>query len=121
LLASPAFAQDVLNCEDFQFQEDAQEVFDQDPSDPNGLDGDDDGIACEDLSSRGEPAPPPADKDCRDFPSQAAAQRWFERDPSDPHRLDADDDGEAFVKTILIRLRANRLRSSSNTRQTRRN
>src|SRR5215203_4330791 len=52
-----------LNCPDFQFQEDAQEVLDQDPSDPNGLDahpgpadGNDqaggDGIACEDLPHR---------------------------------------------------------------------
>lgn len=46
---------DELNCEDFEFQEDAQEVFDQDPDDPHGLDedtGPDDGIACEALPSR---------------------------------------------------------------------
>lgn len=41
-------AGDTLNCPDFQFQEDAQAVYDQDPSDPNQLDGNDkDGIACE--------------------------------------------------------------------------
>jgi hypothetical protein len=69
-----------LNCGDFQFQEDAQAVLDQDPSDPNGLDahpgpadGNDqaggDGIACEELPHRGTsggetttptPAPAPA-------------------------------------------------------------
>ncbi|KAA9154200.1 calcium-binding protein [Amycolatopsis acidicola] len=42
-----------LDCRDFQYQEDAQAVYDQDPSDPNGLDGDDnDGIACESLPHR---------------------------------------------------------------------
>ncbi len=45
-----------FNCSDFEFQEDAQEVFNQDTSDPNLLDEDDgvdDGIACENLPSRG--------------------------------------------------------------------
>jgi len=44
----------VLNCveEDFNSQEDAQAVLVQDPSDPNGLDGDNDGIACENLPHR---------------------------------------------------------------------
>lgn len=42
-----------LNCSDFKYQEDAQAVYDQDPSDPNGLDGDDnDGKACESLPHR---------------------------------------------------------------------
>jgi hypothetical protein len=38
-----------LDCADFATQEEAQEVLKQDPSDPNYLDGDDDGVACEDL------------------------------------------------------------------------
>ncbi len=47
---------DTQNCDDFEFQEDAQAEFDRDPSDPNRLDeddGPDDGIACENLPSRG--------------------------------------------------------------------
>jgi len=44
-----------LDCSDFQYQEDAQDVLDADPSDPNGLDGDGDGIACESLPT---PTPP---------------------------------------------------------------
>jgi hypothetical protein len=46
-----------LDCADFNFQEDAQAEFDADPTDPNGLDGNDnDGIACEDLPHRdGDP------------------------------------------------------------------
>jgi len=37
-----------LNCEDFSSQSEAQEELDADSSDPNGLDADDDGEACED-------------------------------------------------------------------------
>ncbi len=50
LVAVPALAQDTLNCMDFDSQADAQAELRADPSDPNGLDGnDDDGIACESL------------------------------------------------------------------------
>ena len=65
MLAPAAVAQDVLNCEeDFQFREDAQDVFDQDPSDPNNLDGNDnDGLACESLPSRGTDTPPAAEEE----------------------------------------------------------
>lgn len=38
---------DDLDCEDFDTQEEAQEVYEQDTSDPHGLDADDDGEACE--------------------------------------------------------------------------
>jgi hypothetical protein len=47
-LAGVAAAQD-LDCKDFQTQTDAQAVYNQDPRDPNGLDGDWDGKACEAL------------------------------------------------------------------------
>ncbi|WP_254545291.1 excalibur calcium-binding domain-containing protein [Halomarina pelagica] len=40
---------DDLDCSDFETQGEAQEVLDDDPSDPNGLDGDGNGIACESL------------------------------------------------------------------------
>ncbi|CAA9293147.1 MAG: hypothetical protein AVDCRST_MAG93-4053 [uncultured Chloroflexia bacterium] len=50
MLASVASAQTVeLDCVDFATQGGAQAVYDQDPSDPNTLDGDDDGVACETL------------------------------------------------------------------------
>ncbi|MDQ0935456.1 hypothetical protein [Streptomyces turgidiscabies] len=54
-LSGIAHAQNDLNCRDFAFQEDAQAVFNMDPSDPNHLDedqGPDDGIACEVLPRR---------------------------------------------------------------------
>jgi hypothetical protein len=41
-----------LDCADFDFQEDAQEELLADPSDPNNLDGEGDGIACEALPHR---------------------------------------------------------------------
>lgn len=56
-IGSPAFAQDDQDCEDFEFQEDAQEFFEDEggpESDPHGLDADDDGVACESLPSRGQ-------------------------------------------------------------------
>ncbi|MGW5715542.1 excalibur calcium-binding domain-containing protein [Amycolatopsis sp. NPDC003865] len=49
-LATPLAAD--LDCGDFQYQEDAQAVLDQDPSDPNHLDDDKDGIACESRPHR---------------------------------------------------------------------
>lgn len=50
--APAAMAQEDLNCDDFDTQEEAQAILDEDPSDPHGLDADDDGIACEDLPSQ---------------------------------------------------------------------
>ena len=46
--AYPSTAGD-LDCSDFDTREEAQRVLGQDPSDPNGLDGDRDGEACETL------------------------------------------------------------------------
>ena len=56
----------VVHVGDFQFQEDAQAEFNRDPSDPSGLDedaGPDDGIACENLPSRGTDTPPAAEEE----------------------------------------------------------
>lgn len=47
LSAGPASAID-LDCGDFPSQEAAQQVYDQNTDDPNDLDADDDGQACED-------------------------------------------------------------------------
>ena len=53
--ATAAMAQEDLNCDDFATQEEAQAEYDADPSDPHGLDGNDnDGIACEHLPSSGD-------------------------------------------------------------------
>jgi len=58
--STPAKAQspaegDRYDCKDFTYQEEAQAVFDRNPSDPYGLNedpGPDDGIACETLPHR---------------------------------------------------------------------
>jgi len=74
--AAPAQEGGDLDCADFEFQEDAQAVLDQDPSDPNGLDGDGDGVACEELPSRGtsaEPAPTEGEQSAA-TPVQATAR-----------------------------------------------
>jgi len=119
-LSGTALAQD-LDCGDFATQQEAQAELERDPSDPNGLDGDDnDGRACESLPSGSgggsadlpaapettEPsapenerpvdaARPVVDRDCADFATQQEAQTAFDADPSDPERLDADGDGVA--------------------------
>lgn len=57
----PAYAQeDLYDCQSFDFQEDAQAIYDADTSDPYGLDGAQgtsftgvEGIACEELPSSG--------------------------------------------------------------------
>ena len=58
--ASPAPSGADLDCADFTTQAEAQAVLDADPSDPNGLDADDEGIACEDSVGGGSAASPPA-------------------------------------------------------------
>ena len=47
----PVRIEEDLDCVDFEFQEDAQEVLDQDRSDPNNLDPSGDGVACSSLPS----------------------------------------------------------------------
>jgi hypothetical protein len=100
ILAVPAFAQDQYDCASFGSQESAQAELERDPSDPNNLDADNDGQACEDYTygtSRESPqgGDPSGDLDCADFATQEEAQAELEKDPSDPNRLDADDDGKA--------------------------
>ena len=45
----PSGTDGTYNCEDFDDQGQAQEFYNGDPGDSNGLDSDDDGIACEEL------------------------------------------------------------------------
>jgi hypothetical protein len=74
--ASPmAIAQDK-DCGDFAYQEEAQAVFDAVPGDPNRLDADNDGIACEELPSRpvGQPSPTPSTTPANPAPSTSKAK-----------------------------------------------
>ncbi len=52
---------DDFDCEDFETQEEAQAVLDDDPADPNNLDPNRDGIACALLPSADDPETDPGD------------------------------------------------------------
>ncbi len=98
LLGPVADAQADLDCSDFDTQEEAQDELERDPSDPHGLDADNDGQACEDFDyggTGGTTTQQTADLDCADFSTRGQAQAELAKDRSDPHRLDADNDGQA--------------------------
>lgn len=110
-----AGAQGDLDCGNFRSQAEAQANLNANPNDPNGLDGNNDGVACENFDYSGGSAPvaetpseseAPVDSgdsdgdgtgdlDCADFSTQEEAQAEFDADPSDPNGLDRDDDGYA--------------------------
>lgn len=76
---APQFAQgDDLDCEDFETQEEAQAVFDEDPADLNNLDPNRDGIACALLPSADE-APDPGDDVAAERQTDAGNQTQEER------------------------------------------
>ena len=91
------------DCGEFEFQEQAQRVLDEDPDDPFGLDPDADGVACEELPTRrgdgngqqDEVDRPTEDLDCADFEFQEEAQAVLDEDPGDPNNLDPSGDGFA--------------------------
>ncbi|MBA2276768.1 MAG: excalibur calcium-binding domain-containing protein [Chloroflexia bacterium] len=122
---SPFASAQNLNCDDFSSQGEAQAVLAADPSDPNGLDGDSDGIACESLPGGGgqpsasvpqtqpdpatvtEPRAEPATVTepvnqveastgaCADYDAQVWAQTVYESDEDQFAALDPDGDGIA--------------------------
>ena len=60
LAVPPAVAAESVDydCPDFTSQSQAQDVYNDDPSDPHGLDRDGDGIACEDAGGSGVSSAP---------------------------------------------------------------
>src|SRR5215207_3430192 len=52
---------DDLDCADFETQEEAQAVLDEDPADPNNLDPNQDGVACALLPSKKDKKTDPGD------------------------------------------------------------
>jgi len=73
------------NCSDFQFQEDAQAVLDATPGDPNGLDRDKNGIACESLAHR---------------PKQPSTATSTAKKPAPPKTTTKKTDGQVKVKPV---------------------
>ena len=92
--SEPPTAAADLDCADFATQQEAQAELARDPSDPNNLDADNDGIACEELAGGGGGGGD-GELDCADFATHGEAQRELARDPTDPYNLDADEDGIA--------------------------
>lgn len=93
--SASASAADQFDCMDFTYQEEAQAVYDQDTSDPNGLDGPigegftgEEGVACEDLPSQGTGT---------DLAEEPAAETLAEPDMTEdqysPAAVDQYDDG----------------------------
>ncbi|MDQ2654451.1 MAG: hypothetical protein M3Z20_15580 [Chloroflexota bacterium] len=95
-------------CSDFVNQAAAQHALDADPRDPNGLDLDLDGIACETpFVTPVAPVPEPTtspetpasletpDVDCADFMFQEDAQVVLDHIAGDPYNLDPSGDGVA--------------------------
>jgi hypothetical protein len=70
---------DDLDCEDFQTQEEAQAVLDEDPADPNNLDPNQDGIACALLPSAEDRAAASADDAASAKESDTTTQTQEER------------------------------------------
>lgn len=93
-----------IDCATFDSQEEAQAVYDADPSDPNNLDEDGDGLACDEFDygdgvvivDEGEDGDGTGlDLTCDDFATQEEAQEQLDADPTDPLGLDPDGDGTA--------------------------
>src|SRR5215217_3550897 len=92
-----------LDCADFATQQEAQAVLERDSSDPNRLDADNDGIACETYpygTGGGGVEGGGGDLNCAAFSTHGAAQREFANDHTDPNNLDADNDGRACEELI---------------------
>ena len=113
--------EDRFDCEDFTSPARPQRILERDPTDPHGLDANQDGQACEEFfateATPEAPAAPPADPpaaeptpepapaapsrvtlediDCIAFTYQEEAQAVLDQDPSDPHNLDPSGDGFA--------------------------
>ena len=98
MLGHDAAAQEQRpNCENFRNQSDAQATFTADPSDPFGLDGDTNGVACQ-VEERFGTTPLVNCDDLRDHPdAQQALQGLYDytRAAGDPYTLDADGNGIA--------------------------
>lgn len=99
---SVAAASDDLNCDDFATQEEAQAVYDEDPSDPHGLDGNDnDGIACESLPSGGAAGTDDSETDSDDTTESADDSADAGEVSDDSSDDGSDNDLVAPVPTVI--------------------
>lgn len=96
---SPSSSGD-LDCSDFATQQEAQSVLNADPSDPNGLDAEGDGIACESLGSDSStpPAPQPEPEPPAPQPSTSggSAPPISEDDCPSSHPIKGNEDSGIY-------------------------
>ena len=91
---------DDLDCEDFETQEEAQEVLDEDPADPNNLDPNRDGIACALLPSEDDLAAAEADDAAAEQDSDTNNQTPEEPRAARRAARQANEDGQATEEEI---------------------
>ena len=84
LTVLPTAAQDRFNCEDFETPARAQRILDRDPTDPNQLDANNNGEACEEYFEGRDAAP--ADPPTEDPPADPPAEETPPADPPSPGR-----------------------------------
>jgi hypothetical protein len=82
-----------LDCEDFDTQEEAQAVFDEDPSDPNNLDPNGDGIACALLPPAAESEPAAEEGDGAEAEQTTEGDREQRRAERQANRQNQAEDG----------------------------
>ena len=98
MVTTGAGAQD-LDCSDFDSQEEAQEELDADSDDPNRLDLDSDGKACESLPSSPEPAEEETDEEEAEYDETVTVERIVD---GDTIRIDPAVDDIDEVRLIGI-------------------
>jgi hypothetical protein len=86
---------DDLDCEDFDTQEEAQAVLEEDPADPNNLDPNQDGVACALLPSGEDRAAASADDASVANESDTSAQTPEERRAARRAARQSNEDGQA--------------------------
>ena len=101
VFAPIAVAQDDLNCGDLSEAEE-QSVFAADPSDPNNLDADDDGIPCEDDTTDNGSYVPPADDDDSSRPADGPDDAQYGPDDVQYGPDGPDDVIDETVPTITV-------------------
>ncbi len=107
VFAPAALAQD-LDCASFDTQEEAQAVYEQDTSDPNGLDGPpgeaftgEQGVACEELPSGGGSTASPMADDSASPMADESASPMAEDDDSATATAMADEEESASASAMM--------------------
>jgi hypothetical protein len=99
LVASMGFAQEESNCDDFAAPEDAQMALEENPDLANSLDGDGNGVACDEDPSVFTQAEDPEDTTESTNESTTGAERYTSPDPEDSGDSDSNDSNARSQQT----------------------